>query len=76
MNGAIRRTKAAITVNCLKEIDKHLEHLKKGEAVAAIYATLNADGEMQISVTGLPLAVRQAAEAVAADVKETLKREV
>lgn len=72
----IKKTKEAITTNCLNEINKHLDHLKKGEAVAAIYATLNADGEMQITVTGLPLAVRHAAEAVAADVKETLKGEV
>ena len=76
MDETIKKTKAAITVNCLNEIDKHLEHLKKGEAVAAIYATLNANGEICMSVTGLPIAVREAAAAVSVNVTEALKREV
>lgn len=72
----IKKTKEAITTDCLNEISNQLDHLKKGEAVAGIYATLNADGEMVLCVVGLPLAVRHAAEAVAAEIKERLQGEV
>lgn len=76
MDETIENTKAAITVKCLDEIGEQLEYLKKGEAVAGIYATLNADGDIQLGVIGLPIALGKAAAAVVLGVKKTLKGEV
>lgn len=76
MDEITKKMKAAVTVNCLSDINKHLEHLKKGEAVAGIYATLNSDGEVCMTITGLPIGIVGLVDEVIENAKQSLKEEV